>query len=180
MFLKSIISLSAGCALATFCTTSIINQAKASEQVRFICASGFDQRARQRFPTTYAWTQRGKIAVVRWKYDWFSNSDYNPQRRCQEVSSRFQAAYDNQSINYITNGIHNSQRVICTSSEKGGTCDTTLLTLRPNDDSLEILTQLKQTLKGQGTGPIEHSSKRQTYYKIDMDKFLQTAPVESE
>lgn len=179
MFLKSIISLGTGCVLTALCTIPLISLAQTNDEVRFICASGFDQKSNQRFPTTYAWTQRGKIPVVRWKYKWFESSEYTPQRRCQEVSSRFQTAYDNQSLNYITNGTQNNQKVICTASQQGGACADTLLTLRPDDDSLAILTAFKDQLRGQGGDPPDHSSgKGQVYYKINFQRFLQTAPVE--
>lgn len=181
MFLKSIISLGTGCVLTVLCTIPLISQAQTNDEVRFICASGFDQNSNQRFHTTYAWTQRGKSPVVRWKYKWFNSSEYTPERRCQEVSSRFQTAYDNQSINYITNGTQNNQEVICTARQERGTCADLLLTLRPGDDSLEILTAFKDQLKGRGGTIVEHSSgKKQVYYKINFKKFLQTAPVEEE
>lgn len=177
MNIKSMIPLSC-CVITAVCTTSMVNQAKADD-VRFICASGFDQSANKRFPTTYAWTSRGKIAVVRWKFSWFNNQNLNPQQRCQEVSSRFQTAYNKQSLSYITNGTVNGQGVVCTARQKDGVCDITLLTLRPSDDPLEILTDIKEILRGRGTGPIQHSSgKSQVYYHIDIDKFLQTAPTE--
>ncbi len=181
MKLKLSISLLLGCVLTAISTISIVSQAKASDEVRFICASGFDQGANKRLPTTYAWTPRGKIAVVRWKYSWFNNQNFTPQQRCQDVSSRLQNAYDKQSLGYITNGIVNGQSVICTANQKDGACDITLLTLRPQDDPLEILSDLKDILRGRGTGPIQHSSgKHQVYYQIDIQKFLQTAPVEKE
>ncbi|WP_442937431.1 COP23 domain-containing protein [Nostoc sp.] len=60
-------------------------------------------------------------------------------------------------------------------------CDTTLLTLRPQDDPLQILDSLKDTLRGRATKPVEHSTKQEpVYYKIHIKKFLQTAPVEKE
>lgn len=183
MKVNKIIAFSA-CALTALSVATTVThqvQAQQSEETSFICASGFDKATNQRHPTTYAWTQRGKIAVVRWKYNWFNNADYTPQRRCQDVSKQFQTAYNNQTIDYITNGTENAQEVICAAHSEGGACATTLLTLRPGDDSLKILTQLKERLGGRATRPIDHSSgKRQVYYKIDIDKFLQTAPVESE
>ncbi len=181
MNLKSITFLLTGCLLTANCITSVVSQAKADDEVRFICASGFDQRANKRLPTTYAWTPRGKIAVVRWKYSWFNSQTISPQKRCEDVSSRFQTAYNNQTINYITNGTANGQGVICTARQKDGACNTTLLTLRPQDDPVEILSDLKDILRGHSTEPIQHSSgKSQVYYQIDIRKFLQTAPVEKE
>ncbi|MEH2242270.1 COP23 domain-containing protein [Nostoc sp.] len=181
MQLKPIISLLTGCSLTAICITSIVSQAKADDEVRFICASGYDQATNLRFPTTYAWTERGKIAIVRWKYGWFNNQSVTPEQRCEQVSSRFQTAYNNKSLAYIANGIINNQAVICTAKKEDAACDTTLLTLRPQDDPLQILDDLKEILRGRATKPIEHSSKQQpVYYKIDIKKFLQTAPVEKE
>jgi hypothetical protein len=161
--------------------TSMLSQAKADDGVRFICASGYDQKADKRFPTTYGWTSRGKIAVIRWKYPWFNSQTITPDKRCEEVSSRFQSAFDNQSLSYITNATANGQSVICTAKKIDGPCETILLTLRSEDDSVRILDELKDRLRGRSTKPIEHSSARpQVYYKIDMKKFLETAPVEKE
>jgi hypothetical protein len=178
---KAIIFLLTGCTLTTIGITSIVSQAKAEDQVRFICASGYDQQTNQRFPTTFAWTPRGKIAIIRWKYSWFNNKSVTSQQRCQQVSSRFQTAYNNQSLAYITNGRVNSQNVICTTRSHKGNCETTLLTLRPQDDPLQILDDLKDILRGRATEPIPHSSQQtQVYYQIDINKFLQTAPIEPE
>ncbi|MEH2056549.1 MAG: COP23 domain-containing protein [Nostoc sp.] len=181
MQLKPIISLLTGCALTVGCITSIPSQAKADDEVRFICASGYDQATNLRFPTTYAWTERGKIAIIRWKYAWFNSKTVTPEERCELVSSRFQTAYNNQSLAYIANGTVNNQPVICTAKKEDAACDTTLLTLRPQDDPLQILDDLKDILRGRGTKPLEHSTKQEpVYYKIDIKKFLQTAPVEKE
>lgn len=181
MKIKSIIALVAGCACTTFGVAAIVNPAQANEDVRFICATGFDKKTNQRFPTTYAWTGGQKRTIIRWKYKWFNSSATTPQKRCQEVSARFQAAYNNESFEFITNSRINGQRVICTARSKGGACNTTLLTLRPADDSLVILTNIKDILRGRGSQIIEHTSaNKQVYYQIDIDKFLKTAPLDEE
>lgn len=179
MKFKSITALVAGCAFTTFGVTATISQVQASEDVRFICAAGFDKQTNRRFPTTYALTQGKKRTIIRWKHNWFNNSARSPQQRCQEVSSRFQTAHNNGSLKFITNSRINGQPVICTAHRNGGACNTTLLTLRPSDDSLLILTTLKDALRGRGSPPLERSFvSRQVYYQIDIEKFLQTAPFE--
>ena len=181
MKLKSMVLLLTGCVLSATCITSIVSQAKADDNVRFICASGYDQQTDKRFPTTYGWTSRGKIAIIRWKYPWFNSQTITPDERCKQVSSRFQTGYNKQTLSYITNGTVNGQAVICTAKQQDAPCDIVLLTLRPQDKPLEILDELKEILRGRSTRPIEHSSKqRPVYYKIDINKFLQTAPVEKE
>lgn len=155
--------------------------AQASEDVQFICASGYDRRANKRFPTTFAFLMPNKkVAVIRWKFPWF-NSDLSPQQRCQNVSARFQSAYNNGSLNFITNTKVKGQPVICTSHSRGGACNVVLLTLRPSDDPIEVLTILKDALRGRATQPLMHGSgERQIYYQIDIKKFLEMAPSESE
>jgi len=157
-------------------------EVKASEEeVRFICGNSFDNENGERYPTTFVWTSRGKTAVVRWKTDFFKGSGFDPKSRCEEVSPRFQEAYNNGSLNLMTNGTMNAQPVICTARETGGDCDTLLMTLRPEDDSLAILNQLKEVFNGRASGPVSHSSATpQVYIEVDVDEFLRTAPVEQE
>ncbi|MGL5075398.1 MAG: COP23 domain-containing protein, partial [Waterburya sp.] len=107
--------------------------------------------------------------------------DFSPEARCEKVSPRFQEAYDNGGINFLTNGTINQQPVICTARESGGECDTLLMTLRPNDNPITVLTQLQEVLNGRQVGAVRHSSNvPQVYYQVDFENFLRTAPVESE
>jgi hypothetical protein len=153
----------------------------AQSEVKFICSDGFDRASGQRLPTTYAWTERGKIAIIRWSKKWGSGQNFTPQRRCEEVSPRFQEAFNNGTLNFITNGRMNDLPVICAANEDKGACQTQLITLRPEDKPLQILSQLKDILNGKSTGPIQHSSGTpQVYYQVDIETFLRTAPVEGE
>lgn len=147
---------------------------QAEENIKFICGQSFDPETGNRLPTTFAWTPRGKIAIVRWETKYFSN--YSPEERCQEVSPRFQEAYNNDTINLLTNGFMNNQPVICTAEKYGDECHTLLITLRPNDDSAQVLEGLVSILNGERVGPIKHTNQR--YIQIDIQEFLRTAPVE--
>lgn len=154
---------------------------KSSEEVQFICREGYDLRLDKKVPITYAWTSRGKSTVIRWVRNDFQQ--YDPWRRCREVSPRFQTAYKNGSFKYLTNGIwqETNQPVICTAREEGGDCDTLLFTLLHTDDGLEILADLKAILRGRNVdgppgGGIYQDS--QVYIEVDIDEFLRTAPVE--
>jgi hypothetical protein len=151
-------------------------EANAQQDVQFICSESYDRSSGQRFPTTFAWTQRGKIAVIRWKNPW---GNITPKERCEQVSPRFGQAYNNGNLKFITNSSVNGQPVICTTTQYGGSCQTMLMTLRSGDNSFKILNELKDILGGRGTGPVVHSSgAAQAYYQVDMDNFLRTAPVE--
>ncbi len=148
-----------------------------SNQTQFVCREAFDQVTNQRIPTTYAWTERGKIAVVRWTS--VLGGGWTPERRCQEVSPRFQRAYQNGSIRYLTNGTVNGQRAICTAREEGGSCQDLLLTLRPEDDAIAVLRQLNDVLKGRAAATVRQSGQEdRIYIQVDLEQFLRTAPVE--
>ncbi|MDJ0718934.1 MAG: COP23 domain-containing protein [Prochloraceae cyanobacterium] len=162
--------------------TETSRQTKTNNNVRFICASGYDRDSDKHYPTTYAWTSRGKIAIVRWKSEWFESSQWNPQSRCEVVSPRFQQAYNNGSMNFFTYSWQNNQKVVCTAYQKGGDCVTMLFTLRPEDDPVETIADLTDILNGRSTSPAQHSSGEQrVYFKIvNIDRFLQKAPVEKD
>lgn len=149
---------------------------QAQDQVKFVCNQSLDPTTGKRLPTTFAWTPRGKIAIIRWETTAFPS--YSPERRCKEVSPRFQEAWKNGTINVLTNGFINNQPVICTAKEYGEGCHTLLITLRPSDDSRKFLDNLVAQLNGEQLGPPKHSG--QNYKKINMRKFLETAPVEKE
>ena len=176
---KSLTVFFTSIAIATAAMPTTATNAQTDNTVQFICSQGFDRDSGQRLPTTFAWHKQGKTALIRWKTPW--GNGITPQQRCEQVSPRFQQAYDNGTLNFITNGTMNGQPVICTAKEQGGQCQTVLMTLRAEDNSLQMLNQLKDVLGGRTTGPVVHSSgASQTYYRVDIDKFLETAPVEPE
>jgi Circadian oscillating protein COP23 len=156
---------------------SAIPPTTAQTQVQFTCNQSYDQQSDRRFPTTFAWTSKGKTAVIRWVKNL---GGYSPQDRCQDVSPRFQEAYDNGTLNLITNGKVKGQPVICTAKEYDAACETVLMTLRPKEDSLKILNNLKDIFEGsRQVGPIKNSSGiPQIYYQIDIEEFFRNAPVE--
>ncbi|MFM2061808.1 MAG: hypothetical protein RLZZ507_1478 [Cyanobacteriota bacterium] len=174
---KSVLTFLLTSSFAIGFLTSTIAQSTDKSPVKFICNQSFDQKANNNLPTTFAWHSKGKTALIRWETNYFRN--YSPQRRCEEVSPRFQQAYDNGTINLITNGRMNNQPVICTVREYGAACDTLLMTLRPEDNSLQVLNLFKQIFSGRQEGPVKHSSGTpQIYYKINIEEFLRNAPVE--
>jgi Circadian oscillating protein COP23 len=167
--------------IAMFAGTVLLPEANAQEQPKFICSQSFDKQTNRRLPTTFAWTTRGKIAVVRWESQQFPG--YPPERRCQEVSPRFQRAFDDGSLKVLRNGNLQGKPVICAVKKETETCSTSniLMTLRPTDNSFAMLNNLKDIFSGRQVGPIRHSSgDRQAAFEVDIDQFLRTAPVEKE
>lgn len=151
---------------------------------QFICREGYDNQSGKRVPTTYAWRPEGKKALVRWEKDVFEAMGYPAKTRCEQVSPRFQEAYDKGTLNYMTNGTWKDkngkeQPVICAASVENGDCETLLFTLRHKDDSQKILEQLSAVIQGSSSEPARHDSvSGKIYIKVDLEGFLRNAPDE--
>ncbi|WP_013325233.1 COP23 domain-containing protein [Gloeothece verrucosa] len=155
-----------------------IPQAIAQQRVKFICGTSFDASRNQRFPATLAWTPARKQPIIVWTKP---VANYTPQQRCEEVSPRFQEAYQTGTLQFITNGFMRGQQVICAAKGYRQPCSTLLMTLRPGENSLEALNELRDILNGRQVGPAQHSSGTpQMYYEINIDEVLKNAPVENE
>ena len=71
----------------------------------------------------------------------------------------------------------NNLPAICTALQDGGSCVDLLLTLRPEDNGLQLVRELGQVLNGTATGPLVHGEQR-LYVPVDIDEFIRNAPVE--
>ncbi|MEL6927958.1 MAG: COP23 domain-containing protein [Cyanobacteria bacterium J06600_6] len=141
---------------------------------------------REGVPATVAYTSRGAIELIKWQNDYFSGSQYTPDRRCQEVSDRFQQHSQANNLRFISTGLVNNYKAICI-AEETGSCKTNglLLTLEPDDNSQEVLRNLfslearRQTggvLRGGGaTVPVV--PEQQT---IDLNEFFADSPTVDE
>lgn len=89
-------------------------------------------------PITVAYTEDRRIELIRWERNIFKN--YPPQKRCEEVSPRFQKHYDLDNLDYIYYGEKNGSKIIC-ASEESGKCkpDGILLTLESEDDPKQVM-----------------------------------------
>ncbi|HEY9701092.1 MAG TPA: COP23 domain-containing protein [Allocoleopsis sp.] len=176
MQLKSVNIALATLALTTLSITPAFSQSE-SGSMEFFCANN-----RKGIPTTYLRNENGeKRAVIRWKSREFEKFGFNPSARCKEVSSRFQTAYNNGSLQYITNGTMNKKQVICTANELRGQCVDVLFTLLPKEQNKGelILTQLNKFLNGDSQSVlVQNSSKNQRYIKIDLPKFIKYSSPE--
>lgn len=132
-----------------------------SESVEFFCGKGNDG-----IFTTYAKTANFNLAVIRWKYEGFA--EYQPEKRCKEVSQRFNKYYQEGKLAYLTTGIENGLPIICVSSKFGGSCTGTLWTLKPGDNASKILHNL---FTGYASSPILQSSGDTQYY-VDINEFF--------
>jgi len=125
-------------------------------------------------PVTIAKTERGDIPIIYWMSDRLS-TDSTPQEWCTLVSRRFQAAQDNQQLNYLSTGIVNGEQVICTSDRVGGNCVDILLPLIPGSNPREIIEQLLD-LRGLANGrAIEQGNNQELY--INFSEYISRIPA---
>ncbi len=132
----------------------------------FFCANDL-----KGIPTTYGRTQRGRVSVIKWVSQYFNNAGYDPQKRCEEVSSQFQKLYNEGKLNYLSAAPKNNQSIICGLSSIGSECEQ-LFTLKPGEDAGRILQQLRDIATGKASSPIFGAG------AVDMNQFLRNAPVE--
>ena len=147
--------------------------------IQFACGQNFDRNSQQYVFTTFAWNSHHKKPIISWKNESFSNTGFDPQQRCEKVSPRFQKAYSDRTLKFLTHGTMNGQSVICTSSRVGGECQTLLLTLLPEDDPLQTLEQLSDIFLGYASSPLQQSSEEpikevgdRVYVRVDIEEFL--------
>ncbi|OJJ20768.1 hypothetical protein BI308_20410 [Roseofilum reptotaenium AO1-A] len=150
-------------------------QPSQAQSARFYCGTS------QGSPATLVDSPRGVVPVIVWQSSYFEGSGYSPQRRCQEVSSRFQTYYNNKILEYLTTGIVNGYPVICVSQTNGGSCAGVLFTLQQGDDANRVLQQMFSVRSGASTPLYQSTGRRPRPRKlyIDMENYLNTAPVES-
>ena len=161
-------------AILQFCGITLI---KPPQSVTFICGV-----SRDGVPTTFAQeTTNGGIpkskSVIRWVSDFGDKVNYTPQKRCEEVSNRFQD-YSNQGLlNYITTGKENGLDTICVAKDKerGGPC-LLLWTLKPGTNPILVRHQLLSD--HQGTGPLEEKGSNDSDIYIDVNKLISKIPVD--
>ena len=175
----AIAAASFGCVSKQVNSSSTSTKEESTRKVQFICNKTYDENSQTYVYATVAWNPENKKPIVVWKRQDFSGNNYPPETRCQEVSPRFQQAYDNGSFKYITHGKMNSQPVICTASAVGDDCQTLLITLKHEDNAERTLEQLSDILLGyassaleQSSGDISYSEDNKLYVEVDIEDFL--------
>jgi hypothetical protein len=99
--------------------------------------------------TIYQNSQGTPEPWIVWKSDHFSGSGWNPQARCQEVSSRLETYRVSGKLKYATLGMQNNQPVICVASKNKGPCEGIIYTLKPGQDGIAALNNFFAWASGQ-------------------------------
>jgi len=137
-------------------------------------ARGFVCGASGGVPSTNAVKTDGKqVPVIRWTSNVFDSAGWSPQRRCQEVSARFDQYLKEGRLTYLTTGRVNGVPVICTAQSRGGACDGLLYTLKPGQNATATLQNLLE-IRVKARGPLNETSSR---LYVSLDELLNTAQV---
>jgi len=103
--------------------------------------------------TVYQNPQGFREPWIRWNSNFFSSSGYDPLTRCQQVTQRLDNYNRNRQLNYVTVGIVNNQRAICTTSRVNGPCEGLIYTLRRDQDPAPALSSFFVWLANQKARP---------------------------
>lgn len=140
--------------------------AAASGTRGFVCASSNGS------PATQAVTRDGRqVPVIRWTSAVFNDAGWNPQRRCEEVSERFNTYLREGRLKYITTGRMNGLPVICTARSNSSGCDGLLYTLKPGQDATATLKSLLE-IRVKARGPLYETTSR---LYVSVDELVETA-----
>ena len=173
-----IMAIAVGCA-KTETIDSAAPTPKTNNRIRFVCSKTYNKSTQKYIYSTVALNSERKRAIINWEREDFSGNGFPPQKRCEEVSPRFQKAYDQGNLNYFTEGKINGQPTICTGNHVGDKCNTLLITLKHQDNAQQTLEQLSDIFLGYATGAISQSSGEIAYsddnrmfIKVDIEEFL--------
>jgi Circadian oscillating protein COP23 len=140
----------------TFGATVGISQSSNAQTGKFYCGMS------RGVPATLVRTPRGNKPMIRWVDSAFP-PPWTPEKRCEEISARFQRFFDNGTLNFLRAGRSNGQSVLCVASYKGGSClpNGVLVTLKADKNPRDIMQQLLDNRAGSsGDGTIQLSGSR--------------------
>jgi len=113
-------------------------------------------------PVTMKSTTSGKnVPIIMWKSNAFTADGWAPEKRCQEVSQRFNQLHLSGRLRFLTTGRINGLPVICAAISDGAGCvDGGLLyTLKPGQNAGDTLRNLL-AIRVKATGPLTESTAR--------------------
>jgi hypothetical protein len=126
-------------------------------------------------PVTYARTADGKKkALIRWQSKDFGK--WNAQKRCVEISRRFQRNYEQGTLGSLASGVIRGQRVICAVNSLSELCNdrNVLFALKRGSNPDLVMQQLMDKGSLATASVINQSSNS---INIDLDRYLNALPV---
>lgn len=153
--------------------TIVLGVVPLSRQPSYAGGATFLCDTRNGLPTTVARNERGDIRMIIWNSPEWTEAGYPPEKRCREVSSKFQTYYNNGTLDYITTGMMNDQLVVCVARVKDDPCTASLFNIKNGSKPSSTLLKIFR-LRAQIGGPIYQSDDR---IYINMNEYLRTAPL---
>ncbi|HIK06836.1 MAG TPA: hypothetical protein IGS40_19445 [Trichormus sp. M33_DOE_039] len=164
--------------LALALLTITVSQPSRADGTTFYCAKS------KGIPITFARTQDGKkVPIIRWVSSNYFPPPWTAQRRCLEVSRRFQKNYDNGRLRRIKTGTLRGEPVVCAAMNQNSPCtDSTLLfTLKRGADPNAIVRRLfdRRALAAGNALNESASNSESSPVDIDFEAYLQNTTTES-
>ncbi|AUT01960.1 hypothetical protein CLI64_17060 [Nostoc sp. CENA543] len=158
--------------------TITVTQPSRAEGTTFYCAKN------KGIPVTFARTQDGKkVPIIRWVSSNYFPPPWTAQRRCAEVSRRFQRNYDNGRLRRIKTGTLRGEPVVCAAMNQNSACtdNTLLFTLKRGTDPNAIVRRLfdRRALAAGNALNESASNSESSPVDIDFDIYLQNATTDS-
>ncbi len=163
--------------------SSSIDEASAypKDRVSFYCGEIQEQTSGETIPATVAYVpQEGKenknISIIVWKSAHIP--EWQPQKRCDTVSEKFQQFYQDGRLNYLTTGVKRGYDIICAARDIGKPCqdDAQLFQVKASDNPQAVLQELIGMLESSSSNePLYQSSEQQVY--VSMEVLFEVAPA---
>lgn len=151
-----------------------------SDRINFYCGEYTDESSGETIPATMAYVPQRKasVSIIAWKSDYIPAWD--AQTRCDTVSPKFQASYEDGRLDYLTTGINSGYDIICAAVEPGQPCksEDQLFQVKQSDDPQAVLKGLTGIIEGTASEPIYQNSGDKTY--VSMEELLNAAPAVEE
>jgi Circadian oscillating protein COP23 len=161
--------------------------ANSPNQMTFFCHQLYDPASGEKAPMTVVWIpeRQGHVRIIGWKSEAFGKN-WTPQKRCDEVSPKFQKFYESGQLNYLSagrietttkNGNISAKQVICGVQDTQSVCNdkNLLFTVKDTEEAGHVLQSLVDVLVGTSTEPIWQSSDQRLY--LNVKNYLREAPI---
>ncbi len=132
--------------------------------------------------------QRGEVTLIVFVSKYFSASGWNPQRRCEQISYKFQLNSEKGHLRKVIASWYNNLMVFCASEDQsveyvsGCEDDRVLMTLRRQDRPEVLLEELRGLKQGKKVSPLYHSQQDivevdeiNNIYVVDMEEWVDHA-----
>lgn len=153
-------------------------EAEKSDRVTFYCGKIPDKDSGKNIPATMAYVpqRQANVPIIAWTSQHLAA--WNPQRRCEAVSPKFQTFYEDGRLNYLSNGENAGYPIICALLDKQEQCsgENQLFQVRPGSNPEDVVLGLKEILDGKADGETIYQSSDKRVY-ISVSELLENAPT---